>query len=122
MVRVHGPTSMVQRLKKLVSEALGPSLGVNQTWTKKNGHALKSECAHFFKYIPKGKFWKEKKIKFDILFSSLGLPLSSLLVKCVEDVACKFSHNNFYKNRAIYFIHVQCNLHVTCTLCCHYSK
>ena len=52
MVRVHGPTSMVQLLKTLVLKALGPSLGVNRMWTKKNDHAPKSECVDFFlKYM-----------------------------------------------------------------------
>ena len=32
-----------------------------------------------------------------ILLSSLGLHLSSLLVECIEDVACISSHNNFYQ-------------------------
>jgi len=27
---------------------LGPSLGVNRMWTKKNDHAPKSECVEFF--------------------------------------------------------------------------
>ena len=48
MARVHGPTSMVRLLKKLVLKALDPSLGVNRMWTKKNDHAPKSECADFF--------------------------------------------------------------------------
>ena len=53
MIRVHGPTSMVRLLKKLVLKALGPSLGVNQMWNKKNHHAPKSEGACFFNRCPK---------------------------------------------------------------------
>ena len=34
-----------------------------------------------------------------MLLSSLGLHLSSLLVKYVKDVACKPSHNNSYKKK-----------------------
>jgi hypothetical protein len=46
------------------TKPLGSSLGVNQMCTKKNDHALQSESAEYFKYIPqKGSF--EKKIKFD---------------------------------------------------------
>ena len=48
MYRVHGPTSMVRLLKKIVLKALDPSLGVDQMWIKKNDHAPKSECAEFF--------------------------------------------------------------------------
>ena len=36
--------------KKLV---WGPSLGVNQLWTKKNDHAPKNECANVFDHMPK---------------------------------------------------------------------
>ena len=39
---------MVRLLEKYVLKALGPSLGVNQVWTKKNDHASESECVDFF--------------------------------------------------------------------------
>ena len=42
---------------------LGPSLGVNQMWTKRNDHAPKSECANVLRYAPKSQL--KKKIKFD---------------------------------------------------------
>ena len=42
---------------------------------------------------------KKKNLSLSILLSSLGLHLSSLLVKCGEDVACNSSYNNFYKKR-----------------------
>ena len=32
---------------------LGPSLGVNRMWTKRNDHAPKSECVDFFNICPK---------------------------------------------------------------------
>jgi hypothetical protein len=87
---------MVRVLKKLVLKAFGPSLGVNQMWTKKNDHAPKSEGADFFDNMSKkGSF--EKKIKSDHSFISLELHLSSFIVECVKDVASKSSHNNFYK-------------------------
>ena len=109
---------MVRLLKNLVLKALGPSLGVNQTWTKKNDHAPKSERVDCFSTCSKGQFWKEKyKSSLIILLFSLGSHLSSFLVKSVEDVACKFSHNNSYKKKwNIKFVHV------TGTLCCHYIK
>jgi hypothetical protein len=46
-----------------------------------------------FNICPKSAFLK-KRVKFA---HSLDLYLSSLLVECVEDVACKSSHHNFYK-------------------------
>jgi hypothetical protein len=55
---------MVRLHKKLILRALGPSLGVNQMWTKKSDHAPKSEGANFLIHAQKGQFWK-KKIKFD---------------------------------------------------------
>ena len=60
MVRVNGPTSMVQLHKRLVLRALGPSLGVNQMWTKKSDHAPKSEGADFFNTCPKKGYLEEK--------------------------------------------------------------
>jgi len=62
---------------------------------KENDHAPKSEGADFFNTCP---ILEEKISTLTILLCSLGIYLSSLLVKCVEDVACKSSHNNFYKN------------------------
>ena len=51
----HGrwPFSMVQLpwfdfLKNQLTKSLGPSLGVNQMWTKRNDHAPKSECVLMF--------------------------------------------------------------------------
>ena len=69
-------------------------------WAKENDHAPKSECA-FFNICPTKAFLRRKKFKKKtiILLSSPGLYLSSLIVRCVEDVACKSSHNNFYKNK-----------------------
>ena len=55
---------------------LGPSLGVNRTWTKRNDHAPKSECVDFFIiYVQKGSF--EKKGKWS---RSITLLLSLVLV------------------------------------------
>ena len=50
----------------------------------------------FLIHVQKEQFWKKNQ-NLTILLSSFGLHLSSLLVKCVEDVACKSSHNIFYK-------------------------
>ena len=66
-------------------------------WIKKDDHAPKSGCANVFWYMPKRAVVK-KYSSLTILLSSLGLHLSSLL-KCVEHVACKSSHNNSYKKK-----------------------
>jgi hypothetical protein len=53
-----------------------------------------------FQYMPKkGNFEMKKKSSLIILLSSLGLYLSSRLVKCVKDVICKSAHNNFYNKK-----------------------
>ena len=39
--------------KIVVMKALGPSLGVNWMWTKKNDHAPKNERIDFVKYMSK---------------------------------------------------------------------
>ena len=103
-------------LKNQFTKPLGLSLGVNRMWSKKNDHAPKSECVDYLKiYAQKGHFWRKKNSSSTILLSSLGLHLSSFLVKCVKDVACKSSHNNFYQKNewvnfylfnAIYMWHV----------------
>ena len=78
MVRFHGSTSMVRLLEKSVLKALGPSLGVNRMWTKKNDLAPKSECVVFFNTCSKRVFLK-KNSSLTILLFSFGLHLSSLL-------------------------------------------
>jgi hypothetical protein len=65
----------------------------------------------------KGSF--ENKSTLTILLSSLGLHLSSLLVNCVEDVACKSSHNNSYKKNErfnLYMFNVIYMWHVPCVI------
>ena len=112
MVQLDGPHFMVRFLKKTIYKAFGPLTSVNQMWTKKNDRAPNNECADFFNLCLKKAVLKEKNLSLTILLSSLGLHLS-LLVKCVEDVAGKYSHNNFYqknKNERFNIVHVQCNL------------
>ena len=106
-------------LKLLVLKTLGPSPRVNWMWIKKNDYALESECADFFlNTCPKRAMLTEKS-SLTILSSSLGLHLSSLLVKCVKDVACKSSHNKFYKKNEecnLYMFNVIYMWHVPCVL------
>ena len=78
MVRVHAPTFMVRLLKKSVLKALGPSLGVNRMWTKKNDHASKSECADFFLIrAQKGQFKKKFEFDHSLVFSWASLLFTS---------------------------------------------
>ena len=62
MAFVNGLTSVVRLHKKLVLRALGPSLGVNQMWTKKSDHAPKSEGADFFNISPKRAILEKNKV------------------------------------------------------------
>ena len=73
-------------------------------WTKKNDLAPKSECADFLKNMcPKNNnFGEEKNSSLSILMSFL----SSLLVRCVEDVACKSCYNNSYKHNERFHMYV----------------
>ena len=73
-------------------------------------------CIFFIIHAQKCSFEKKNSC-LTILLSSLGLHLSSLLVKCVEDVACKsfttFSTKknewlNLYMFNVIYMWHVPC--------------
>jgi hypothetical protein len=50
--------------KDQFTKPLGPSLGVNQMWTKRSDHAPKSECVDIFNICPKKAILREE-IKFD---------------------------------------------------------
>ena len=86
-------------------------------------------CWFFFMHVQKRQFYlKKKNSSLTILLSSLGLHLSSLLVRCVEDVACKSSHNNLFNERfnlymfnVIYMWHVplRCTLRIICNMLHH---
>ena len=101
---------------KQFTKPLGLSLGVNRMWTKKNDHAQKVDVLKKINICSKRAVLKKEKSSLTILLSSLGLHLSSLLVECVEDVACKSSHNNFFfllRNKGIklYMWHVPYVVH-----------
>ena len=49
-------------LKKQITKPLGPSLGVNRMWIKRNDHAPKSERADFFNVSPKRAFLKKNQV------------------------------------------------------------
>ena len=75
------PFSMLRFLQKIslqLTKPLGPSLGVNRMWTKRNDYAPKNECADCLIYVQKRQFWiiiiLNKLIKFDLfVFSCLHL-------------------------------------------------
>ena len=52
VVQVHGLHFMVRVLKKLIYKAVGP--------LKRNDHAARSECAHFFNTCSKRAILKKK--------------------------------------------------------------
>ena len=84
-------------LEIIIYKAFGPLTRCKSN-VDQDDHAPKSECVSIFNFniCPK-KANLKKNPSLTILLSSLGLHLSSLLVKCVEDVDCKSSHNNLYK-------------------------
>jgi hypothetical protein len=49
-------------LKKIFTKPLGPSLGVNRMWTKRNDHAARSGCDDFFYASPKRAFMGKIKV------------------------------------------------------------
>ena len=97
-------------IKYTFFESLGPL-----TWCKSNVDQEEWPCTKkwmcwFLIHAQKGQFIKKNQVwPFScLLLSSLGLHLSSLLVKCVEDVACESSHNTFTKQMS--------NLICTCSM------
>ena len=98
MAFVNGPSSWSD-FKKISFESLGSLARCKPNVDQEESPCTKKwRCWFFFKYMPK-KGSIEKNSSLTILLSSLGLHLSSLLVKYVEVVACKSSQNNFYKKK-----------------------
>ena len=66
----HGPNfhNLIFFLNQF-AKCLGPSLGVNRMWTKKNDHAPKNECADFLNICPKKENLKRKNSSLIIFFS-----------------------------------------------------
>jgi hypothetical protein len=81
MAFFHGPTSY----KLNFTEPLGPSLGVNQMWTRRrNDRAPKNECVEFFFRHMREKGSLGKKFKFDnslvFVVSLSSLPSKHILL------------------------------------------
>ena len=82
MVFFHGPTIWsnfhgLVSLKNILQSPLGPLVGVNGMWIKRNNHASRKKCAIFFykKYVKSVQFKKYFKLTF--LLSSLVFIFSS---------------------------------------------
>ena len=122
MAFFHVPTSMVRFLYKLIYKAIGSLTRCKLNWTKENDHSPKNECADFFfKYMPKlGIFEKTQVWPFSCLllgFTCLHF-LLNVLKMWLEKLPTLPTKENNNNNK---IVHVQCNLHVTCTLCCTLS-
>ena len=106
VVQVYGPTSY-----KINFESFGPLTRCKPNVDQEQWPCTKKwMCWFFFKHDLKGYFPKEKNIKFD--HSLVFIP-----VKCLEDVACKSPHNNFYKKNErfnLYILNVIYMWHVPC--------
>ena len=88
-------------LKNQFTKPLGPSLGVNWIWIKRNDHAPKSECVDlFFFNVQKGQFWKNSSLT--ILLSSLVFIFSSR-----NYIPLSFYYNNISLPWALaFFYHI----------------
>ena len=62
MAFFHGPITMVRFLKNQYTKPLGPSLGVNQMWVKRNDHAPKSQCVDLFNVCPKRAVLRKNQV------------------------------------------------------------
>ena len=80
MVWLHGPTSMIHFTKPL-----GPSLSVNQIWTKRMTMHQKVNVLIFIIHAQKGQFGSppQKKSLTGLLLSSTSLPQKHNSLKCL---------------------------------------
>ena len=86
---------------KQCTKSLGPPLGVNRMWIKRNDHAQKLNVLIFVLYAQKGRFWKKNKIEFDhslcLVLSSSSLPQKKFIknwVKHLPEDVFGLSHHN----------------------------
>ena len=88
----HGPISQKNNLQSL----LGPSLGVNWVWTKRNDHAPKNECAHYFNICLKMTVMKKNQV-WPFSLSSSSLPPKKLLTMYYHNIFLPWALAFFYK-------------------------
>ena len=63
-------------LENQFTKPLGPSLGADRMWTKRNGHAPKNECVlSYLNISPNGSFEKAKVRPFPCLLLSSSPPI-----------------------------------------------
>jgi hypothetical protein len=98
MVQLDGSTFMVRFSKYQFIKSLGPSLGVNWMWTKKNDHAQKVDVLIFLKYTPRNGSYKTNQV-WPLSCLLFGFTCLHFLLNMSKDVACKSSHNNFCKKK-----------------------
>ena len=125
MVFFHGPTSWSNfhspiLFLKQFTKFLGPSPGVHRKCTKRNDRVPKSECACFFnRCLKKVDLKEEENLVWPFSCLLLGFTCVHFLLKCVEDVGCKSSHNkksellknerfNMYMFNVTYMWHAPC--------------
>ena len=95
MAFFHGHTFIVQFLKNVFLRSLGLSLGVNQTWTKKNDRIPKSRCVDFFKYMSKkGSFGVFLCLTFSPFFSPYLMSTTIMFAPKYIDV-CIYIYTTF---------------------------
>ena len=68
MVRLDGPTSMVQFLKKSIYKAFGPLTRCKPNVDQEEWPFTKSECADFFNIHPKREVMKKFKFDHSLVF------------------------------------------------------
>ena len=110
VVRLDGPTSIIQFFKKSTYKAFGP---LNQILDQEEWPCTKKWMSWIFWYGSK-KGSLGKKIEFDHSLVFSWLHLSSLLVRCVEDVACKI-FTTMYTNQMSNLI-CTCSMQSTCDM------
>ena len=119
MVWLNGPTSMVRFPKKLIYKVFG-SLTRSECGTRGITMHQNVNVLIFFHIYPKRAFLEKLQVWiFRCLF--LGLTCLHFLLNVVKMWFANLLIIIFTKRWAIKFVHVQCNLHVTCTLCCTLS-
>jgi hypothetical protein len=102
-------------LKNWFTKPLGSSLGVNRMWTKRNGHAARNGCAHFFNISPKRvvlgkiKVWPFSCLLLGFTCLHFLLNVSKMwLVNLLTSISTKNEWFNLYMFNVIYLWHIPC--------------
>jgi len=96
MVWVHRPTSIVRLHKKNSFESLGPLTRCKPNVDQEEWPCTKKWMCWILIHAQKGDLWKKIQVwPYSCLL--LGFICLHFLLNVSRDVACKSSHNNFYK-------------------------